>query len=112
MSQQEPELRNDLERRLAAMPAKASGHGIANFHASQKAEPVSLTAEDSANVLILITSPERAQPCLDQLPGFGGGILKKDARWTQQKMGDGFGVGLVPDPVTQLAQMTAAEKTH
>lgn len=111
MSQQEPELRNDLERRLAAMPVKDSGHGIANFHASQKAEPLSLTAEDSANVLILITSPERAQPCLDQLPGFDGGILK-DARWTQQKMADGFGVGLEPDPVTQLAQMAAAEKTH
>ena len=85
MSQQEPESRNDLDRRLAAMhagqigsdrcmdgllasqifmPVKDRGYGIADFHASQKAEPLSLTAEDGTDVLILFTSPERATPFL------------------------------------------------
>lgn len=142
MTHSESDLRNDLERRMAAMqaeqiesndfmhellasqvfmPVKDSGHGIANFHASQKAEPLSLTAEDGTHVLILFSSPERAKPFLDQFPGFEGGILE-DLRWVLQKMGAGFGIAinpdselgldLEPDTVTQLAQLATAEQSH
>ena len=140
MLQQEPELRNGLERAamhadqidsdrfmgelLASqifMPVKDGGHGIADFHASQKAEPRSLTAEDGSDVLILFSRPERAKPFLDQLPGFEGGI-PEDLRWVLQKVSGGFGIAinadseigidLEPDTVTQLAQLATAEKSH
>jgi len=135
-----PDTRNELERRLAAlhagdidvdafmrelldsqvfMPVKDSSRGIANFHASQRAEPLSLTAEDGTEVLILFSSPERAKPFLDQFAGYEGGILE-DLRWVLQKMGGGFGIALNPDSesgldlepdmVTQLARLAAAER--
>lgn len=134
------DIRNELERRLAAlhtgeaeigrfmqellsyqvfMPVKDASHGIANFHASQKAEPLSLTAEDGTDVLILFSSPERAGPFLAQFTGYEGGILE-ELRWVLQKMGGGYGISinpnwelgldLEPDTVTQLAQLAAGER--
>ena len=131
--------RNELERRLAAlhsgdvpadnfmqdllgaqvfMPVKDDSRGIANFQASQRAEPLALTAEDGTDVLILFSSPERAKPFLDQFSGYRGGILE-DLRWVLQKMGGGFGISinpeselgldLAPDMVTQLARLAAVD---
>lgn len=136
---QDPDTRNELERRLAAlhagelaiesfmdallsaqvfMPVKDNSRGIANFHASQKAEPLALTAEDGTDVLILFSSPERAKPFLDQFTGYQGGILE-DLRWVLRKMGGGYGIAINPDSelgidlepemVTQLARVAAAE---
>lgn len=134
--------RNALEHRLAAlhagavpvdsfmrdllgeqvfMPVKDSSRGIANFHASQRAEPLSLTSEDGTEVLILFSSPERAKPFLDHFTGYEGGILE-DMGWILEKMGGGYGISinpdselgldLDPDMVTQLAQLAAAARSN
>jgi hypothetical protein len=96
------------------MPVRDDDNAIEGFQTSTRAMPLSLEAEDGTKVLILFSSPERARPFLDDVPGFGGGILE-DLKWILERMGGGYGIALnpgweagidlEPDMVTQLAQL-------
>lgn len=92
MTQHEPQLRNDLKRRL---PATRAGQLDSDYFKLLPSE-VFMSVKDSGCGIA---------NCPD------GGILE-DLRWTLQKMGGGLGIAPEPDTVTQLAQMAAAEKTR
>lgn len=88
-----------MQRLLGAqlfMPVRDSSP-IRNFQtsAADKAEPLTLKAEDGTEVLILFTSPERAKEFVRDFPGFHGGILA-DFQWILERVGSGCGIALNP----------------
>jgi hypothetical protein len=110
-----PEIRNDLEQKLfdaqegrlelddfmnalfeaqLFMPVH-EGRTVSNIQTSTKAKPLSLTAEDGTEVLVLFTSPDRAKPFVKDYPGYEGGILT-DLSWIFEHLGVGFGIALNP----------------
>lgn len=94
--------------------------GMANFNASQKAEPLSLTAESGTTVLILCSIPECAQALRAQADSFEDGIVEESRR-VVQKVAGGVGSAINPgsqsdidprpDAVSQLPQW-AIPATH
>ena len=79
-----------------------------------------LSAEDGTPVLVLFSSPERAKPFIEDLPGFQGGILEP-FKWVLENMGSDYGIALnpgselgfdmEPETVADLAgSLTAAPK--
>ncbi len=71
-------------------------HRIGNFQSSQQATPVTLEDEEGQTVVVLFTSPERARPFVDDLPGYSGGGLLTEFTWVLEKIGVGVGVSLNP----------------
>lgn len=139
MSDQPIETRNELERKLlAAMNGEMSAedfmnellaeqvfipikddkdHGIAGFQSTTKATPLVVQDEEGQNILVLFTSPERAQPFLADMPDYGGGLLA-EFEWIVERMepgfaivvnpGDDFGMDIAPENVTEMLAMLAA----
>jgi hypothetical protein len=77
------------------MPVKDS-IGIAGFTSSDKAMPLTLRAEDDTEVLILVTSPERAKDFVNDYPGYDGGLLA-EFNWILERTGSGIGISVNPD---------------
>jgi hypothetical protein len=131
------EPRNELEQKLqAAQVGKIPGDvfmqelmelqvfmpvedklGIGGFQSSNKAKPLTVTAEDGAEVLVLFTSPERAKPFVKDFPGYEGGLLA-EFKWVLERAGahgislnPGWEVGIdmEPEMVQQLARTRAGE---
>lgn len=133
MSEDAIEAKNELEKKLlAAINGELSGEdfmremmneqifipikdeadsGIANFQRSTRATPLVVQDEEGRNILILFTSPERAQEFLAEFPGYGGGLLA-DFAWIVERMEPGFaivvnpglelGMDIDPDDVTWM----------
>lgn len=78
------------------MPIQDEKSGVDNLQISANAVPLTLTAEDGSNVLILFTSPERARGFLQSHPGYGGGLLA-EFKWILEKVGSGFNISINPD---------------
>ncbi len=110
------ETRNELEEKLLAaqegqlsstefirylldtqvfMPVKDS-IGIAGFTSSNKAVPLTLKTEDSIEVLILFTSPDRAKDFVEEYPGYEGGLLAEFS-WVLERTGSGIGISINPN---------------
>ncbi len=110
-----PSVRNELEARLQAlhdgeisdqsfmeallesqvfMPVRDDAP-VGGFQTSDKAIPLTLETEDGMTVLILFTSPDRAQPFLADFPDFRGGILV-DMQWLLRRIGAGCGISINP----------------
>jgi hypothetical protein len=60
------------------------------------AQPLKLTSDDGAEVLVLFTSPERAKAFVKDFPGYGGGLVT-EFTWILDKLGIGYAVSLNPD---------------
>jgi len=71
-------------------------HGIGGLQPSQSATPLSITAEDGTEVLILFTSPDRAKEFLRDFPGYEGGLLA-EFTWILEKLGSGHGISINPN---------------
>ena len=139
MTDAEP--RNELEKQLLAaqeglitsdnllkilmdsqvfMPVQDEKAPVLNIQRSTRAQPLVLSAEDGTPVLVLFSSPERAKPFIEDLPGFQGGILEPFT-WVLENMGSNYGIALnpgselgfdmEPETVADLAgSLTAAPK--
>lgn len=104
------------------IPIKEESENIGGFQANTKAEPISIQSDDGTPILILFTSPERAKPIQEQLPGFEGGGLLETFTWILERMGTGYGIVLnpgwdvglemEPDMVAQLAHLAEGQKAH
>lgn len=66
-----------------------------DLQASDKAQPVSIELEDGTPILVVFTSPERAQDFLNEVPGKTGGILES-FRWIVEHAGTGIGISINP----------------
>lgn len=128
------EARNDLERQLvAAQEGKIAGEDFlqellaaqvfmpvkdsANIGGLQTdrgiATPLTVSAEDGCEVLLVFTSPDRAKGLVKEYPKFGGGLLV-EFEWILKRIGMNVGIALnpgwevgmdmEPDMVAQLAQ--------
>lgn len=60
-----------------------------------KSLPLTLKSEDDTEVLILFTSPDRAQPFVDDFPGYENGWLA-EFKWVLETVGIGYGITLNP----------------
>jgi hypothetical protein len=110
------EARNELEEKLLAaqegqlpetefmdylmdtqvfMPVK-DAIGIEGFTSNTKAIPLTLTAEENVEVLILFTSPDRAKTFVKDFPGYDGGLLA-EFKWVLKRTGSGVGISINPD---------------
>lgn len=128
------EPKNELEKKLiAAQEGKIPGdqfmmellssevfmpildkHGIGGLQDSAQANPLTLTADDGTETLILFTSPERAREFVRNFPGYEGGLLA-EFKWILEKVGSGLAISLNPnwsagidmeaEMVEQLSQM-------
>ena len=78
------------------MPVQDAKAPVLNIQRSTRAQPLVLSSEEGAPILVLFSSPERAKPFLENYPGFTGGILES-FKWVLQNMGDGYGVMLNPE---------------
>ncbi len=111
-----PEVRNELENRLAAaqageitsedllntllqsqvfMPVEEEKAAVLNVQRTNRAQPLVLTAEDGTPILVLFSSPERAKDFTKDYPGYGGGLLA-EFTWVLERMGSGYGIALNP----------------
>ncbi|MBK1693391.1 SseB protein [Chromatium weissei] len=107
---------NDLERQLIAaqngelppetllmtlldsevfMPVYESQQ-IGGLQMTQTAQPLKLTTETGAEVLVLFTSPERAKDFVANFSGYGGGLVT-EFRWILEKLGVGYAITLNPN---------------
>ncbi len=87
--------------------------GIEGFQNSNRAEPLTVQAENGARALVVFTSPERAKGFVGDFPGYEGGLLAQFS-WVLERVGGGCGVALnpgcevgldlPPEMVEQLAQ--------
>jgi hypothetical protein len=139
MQEQAFEPKNELEKKLlAAMEGELSSEdfmrelmaqqifipikddkdvGIQGFQLTTKATPLVIQDDDGMNILVLFTSPERAQHFLSELPGYSGGLLS-DFSWIVERMEPGFaisvnpgldvGIDVEPEIVTQMLELLAA----
>lgn len=71
-------------------------HQIGGLQTASKAQPLKLTRDDGAEVLVLFTSPERAKAFVKDFPGYGGGLVT-DFTWILEKLGIGYAISLNPD---------------
>lgn len=78
------------------MPVQEAQAPVLNTQRSTRAQPLVLSSEEGTPILVLFSSPERAQPFLEDYPGFTGGMLES-FKWVLQNMGDGYGIMLNPD---------------
>ncbi|MGD8311632.1 MAG: SseB family protein [Gammaproteobacteria bacterium] len=116
MNEEAFEIRNELEQNL---PAAQEGHmagdefmrylmdtqvfmpvkdaiGIEGFTGSDKAMPLTLKSRDAGEVLILLTSPERARGFVQDFPGYLGGLLV-EFKWILERTGNAVGISFNPD---------------
>jgi len=70
-------------------------HQIGGFATDTKARPLKIRTEDSEEVLVLFTSPDRAKTFVKGYPGYGGGLVV-EFTWILEKLGIGYGVTLNP----------------
>ncbi|MDO8596282.1 MAG: SseB family protein [Sulfuricaulis sp.] len=77
------------------MPVQDEKAPVLNIQRSNRAQPLVLSAEDGTPVLVLFSSPERAKPFIEDLPGFQGGILEPFT-WVLENMGSNYGIALNP----------------
>lgn len=77
------------------MPVKDEKHTIAGFQRSTKAEPLVVTLEDGARVMVLFSAPERAKDFLADFPDYSGGLLSEFS-WVLDRMSGGLGIALNP----------------
>lgn len=89
------DLLNILMNSQVFMPVQDEKPALFNTQRSARAQPLVLSAEDSTPILVLFSSPERAQDFISDYPGFGGGILT-EFTWVLEKMGRDFGIALNP----------------
>ena len=140
MNEQAFEAKNELEKKLlAAMNEEISSEefmrelmaqqifipikddkdvGIQGFQLTTKATPLVIQEDDGLNILVLFTSPDRAQDFLAGVPGYSGGLLA-DFSWIVERMEPGFaisvnpgldvGIDVEPEIVTQMLELLAAE---
>ena len=133
------EPKNELERKLlAAMDGELSSEdfmremmaeqifipvrdepdsGIKGFQRTTKATPLVVQDDEGLNILVIFTSPERAQTLLDEMPGYSGGLLAEFS-WILQRMEAGFaisvnpgldaGIDIEPAIVTQMLELLAS----
>jgi hypothetical protein len=143
MPDQPIDTRNELERKLlAAMNGEISAEdfmrellaeqvfipikddkdsGIVGFQHTTKATPLVVQDENGQNILVLFTSPDRAQSFLAGIPGYSGGLLA-EFEWIVERMepgfaivvnpGDEFGMDIAPENVTEMLAMLAARSTR
>jgi hypothetical protein len=136
------EAKNELEKKLlAAMKGELSSEdfmrelmtqqifipikddkdlGIQGLQLTTKATPLVIQDDEGVNILVLFTSPERAQGFLTEVPGYGGGLLA-DFSWIVERMDPGFaisvnpgldvGMDIEPENVTQMLALLAVGKT-
>ena len=76
------------------LPVK-DGVGIVGFQASDAAHPIVLDWAQGTQVVPVFSSPDRVQPFLPHLPGYGGGFLG-EFRWVLDKLGPETGIVLNP----------------
>lgn len=139
MQEQAFEPKNELEKKLlAAMEGELSSEdfmrelmaqqifipikddkdvGIQGFQLTTKATPLVIQDDDGMNILVLFTSPDRAQHFLSELPGYSGGLLS-DFSWIVERMEPGFaisvnpgldvGIDVEPEIVSQMLELLAA----
>jgi hypothetical protein len=69
--------------------------GIKGFQRTQSATPLTLSAEDGTDVLVLFTSPDRAKPFVKDYPGYEGGLLA-EFKWVLERVSPGVGIVLNP----------------
>lgn len=138
MNEEAFEAKNELERKLlAAMSGELSSEefmrelmkeqifipikddrdtGIQGFQLTTKATPLVIQDDEGMNILVLFTSPDRAQDFLTQIPGYSGGLLA-DFSWIVERMAAGFaisvnpgldaGMDIEPEIVTQMMELLA-----
>jgi hypothetical protein len=70
--------------------------GITGFTGSSKAIPLTLNTEDTLEVLVLFSSPERAKEFVRDYPGYEGGLLV-EFKWVLERTGSGVGISLNPN---------------
>ena len=90
----ESEFMDYLMEAQVFMPVRDSIN-IAGFTGSNKAIPLTLHTEDSLEVLVLFTSPERAKNFVQGYPGYEGGLLV-EFKWVLERTGSGVGISLNP----------------
>lgn len=142
MSEQAFEAKNELEKKLlAAMSGELSSEefmremmaqqifipikddkdsGIIGFQHTTKATPLVIQDDEGMNILVLFTSPDRAQNFLAEIPGYSGGLLA-DFSWIVERMAAGFaisvnpgmdiGIDIEPEIVTEMLALLSAEAT-
>lgn len=140
MNEQVFEAKNELERKLlAAMNGELSSEdfmrelmtqqifipikddkdsGIQGFQHTTKATPLVIQDDEGMNILVLFTSPDRAQAFLAEVPGYSGGLLA-DFAWIVERMDAGFaisvnpgmemGMDIEPEIVTEMLELLAGE---
>jgi hypothetical protein len=69
--------------------------GIKGFQRTTKATPLVIQDDDGMNILVLFTSPDRAQGFLAEFPGYSGGLLA-DFSWIVARMAPGFAISVNP----------------
>ena len=68
----------------------------AGIQTTDKATPLTLTAEGGEKVLILFSSPESAKSFVQEHKGYGGGLLA-EFKWVLEKVGTGIAISINPD---------------
>ena len=68
----------------------------AGIQTTDKATPLTLTAEGGEKVLILFSSPESAKNFVKDHEGYGGGLLA-EFKWVLEKAGTGIAISINPD---------------
>lgn len=68
----------------------------AGIQTTDKATPLTLTAESGEKVLILFSSPESAKSFVQEHEGYGGGLLA-EFKWILEKVGAGIAISINPD---------------
>jgi hypothetical protein len=68
----------------------------AGIQTTDKATPLTLTAESGEKVLILFSSPESAKSFVQEHEGYGGGLLA-EFKWILEKVGTGIAISINPD---------------
>jgi len=86
-----------LESQVYMPIFEKQGDAIGNIQLDNKAKPLSITADNGEEFLILFTSPERSSEFVKDYPGYGDGGLLAEFSWIMEKMGVGFGISLNPD---------------
>lgn len=92
--------------------------GIKNFQRTTRATPL-VVEEDGAKMLVLFSSPERAQAFLAGYPRYGGGLLV-EFNWVLERMepdiaivlnpGLEAGIDMEPETVVEMLALMAAGK--
>lgn len=70
-------------------------HRIGGLQTQQIAQPLKITTDEGADVLVLFTNPERAKDFVKDFPGYGGGLVA-EFTWILEKLGVGYAITLNP----------------